>query len=164
MIGTVYGRLLVLGEHLERSPHRDRQWMCACECGAETIVTTDRLNQGDTRSCGCLARDTTRELGLRFGPQIKHGHNRGHSPTPTYRSWQGMKARCSNPNDPYFHRYGGRGITVCDRWKEFENFLSDVGVRPEGRTLDRIDPDGNYEPGNFRWATPVEQAQNRSAA
>jgi hypothetical protein len=82
----------------------------------------------------------------------------------TYRTWKAMWTRCINPKQPSWEWYGARGITVCERWKSYENFLADMGERPEGMTLDRIDPDGNYEPGNCRWATPKEQAANRRAA
>lgn len=100
--------------------------------------------------------------------QTTHGHrgpSHRHSPSPTYRTWLSMKTRCFNANYYHFHLYGGRGITVCQEWKDsFEAFLRDMGERPEGKTLDRIDPDGNYEPGNCRWATPKEQAANTRRA
>lgn len=90
-----------------------------------------------------------------------HGHNRHGQPTRTYRSWSGMRTRCFCKNNRVYARYGGRGITVCERWKKFENFLEDMGVCPPGRSIDRINNDGNYEPGNCRWATPTQQSRNR---
>ncbi len=92
---------------------------------------------------------------------IKHQGTHRLTNTPTYSSWEGMKARCLNPNDSNYHRYGGRGITICEQWLAFKNFLEDMGTRPDGLTLDRVDNDGNYELDNCRWATWKEQANNR---
>jgi hypothetical protein len=95
------------------------------------------------------------------GP-LRHGHCRDYGGSPTYISWQGMRSRCRNSAREKFSRYGGRGIEICDRWNDFANFLADMGERPAGTSLDRIDNDGNYEPGNCRWATPAEQRNNNS--
>ncbi len=105
-----------------------------------------------------MERDMRGEL----GPNYKHGHSSRNSKlNPTYRSWQAMKERCQNPNNPRFKDWGGRGIKVCERWQDFVNFLEDMGEKPEGLTLDRVDNNGNYELGNCRWATWKEQIQNR---
>lgn len=91
-----------------------------------------------------------------------HGHGRRGKRTPTYKSWKRMRARCHNENCDKYQYYGGRGISICSRWDSFENFLEDMGERPEGASLDRIDVDGDYEPGNCRWATVTQQMRNRS--
>ena len=107
-----------------------------------------------------------RDMRGKLGPNYKHGHNPSGTgkPSPTYISWQNMKARCLNPNNPRFKDWGGRGIEVCKRWMDFVNFLEDMGEKPKGLTLDRVNNNGNYEPGNCRWTTRKEQRQNRREA
>ena len=126
-------------------------WRCKCECGTEVAVAAFRLSSGHTRSCGCLTGRGN----------ATHGKSR----TGAHRSWLAMKARCLNPRSSFFARYGGRGITVCAEWADsFEAFFADMGERPLGATLDRIDTDSNYCPTNCRWATVQEQQNNRSTS
>lgn len=126
-------------------------WKCQCDCGHEVVVQLSNLRTGHTRNCGCSNRA---ELG------IKELH--GYSGSRTHHSWRGMLERCRNPHHEAYRHYGGRGIKVCKRWRySFLNFLADMGERPEGMTLDRKNVNGHYTKRNCRWATPVEQANNR---
>lgn len=134
------------------------KWRCLCDCGTQKVVAANTLIQGKSKSCGCMSQ-TWRTEGA-----TKHGHakskpNGGFS--GAYKSWHAMRQRCLNENNDQYIDYGGRGITICDAWDSFENFLADMGDRPPKMTLDRVDPNGNYEPGNCRWATRKMQSQNQ---
>ena len=159
--GQQFGRLTVLSlDSIRQRPlkRRGTLWLCQCTCGAKCIVRGTHLQSGNSQSCGCMKRELARELAST--QNTTHGHARG-SISPTYSVWIGMRKRCQNKATNGYLRYGGRGISVCERWHKFENFLADMGERPPGRTLDRINNDGNYEPGNCRWATLEEQNLNR---
>lgn len=149
--GRVFGRLTAV--RLLNKPKNHWYWLFQCACGNSIKARGSHVTAGRTSSCGCFRKEC----------RMTHGHSRSRSrPSPTYSSWASMIGRCCNPNSAVFHYYGGRGITVCERWKKFENFLADMGERPSpDLSLDRIDNNGNYEPGNCRWATWDVQCANK---
>lgn len=150
--GERYGRLTVIGD-VGVTHGRKRRVRAMCDCGRETEVSAGHLRARTVRSCGCLKRDTN----------TKHGHA-SHARSPEYHSWLAMIRRCESHSAPCYASYGGRGIKVCPRWRQsFASFLADMGPRPSLRySLDRINNDGDYEPGNCRWASSKEQARNKS--
>ncbi len=143
MTGHRFNLLMVL----KQAPHVGQQtrWLCRCDCGALVTVRSNNLRSGNTGSCGCRERFT-------------HGHSRSR----TYQSWAAMIQRCTNPRNLNWRHYGGRGIAICQRWREsFASFLADMGERPRGGTLDRRNTNGNYEPENCRWSSRSEQQANK---
>jgi hypothetical protein len=154
LTGQVFGRLTVI-RFVETHPTKGNMWECRCECGNTYTTYTGALRATQTRSCGCLMRDSAAERRTIHG----HSSNRGVR-SRTYRIWLSMTNRCRNPKDISYKYYGGRGIEVCQRWHDYRNFLADMGEIPAPLSIDRIDNEGNYEPGNCRTATPKEQMAN----
>lgn len=156
-IGQRFGRLVVL-EPSFRSKNNSRTFLCQCDCGNKTVAIAAFLPRGMKKSCGCLKIETSILNGKKG---FKHGRTKYNS--PTYSTWISMRSRCAEDSTGcHWKSYGAKGIMVCEQWNSFENFLSDMGERPQGKTIDRINPNGNYEPSNCRWATPKQQIRNRS--
>ena len=153
LTGQQFGQLTAI-EWTGQSDWYGRTWLCHCDCGGDKVVTTAHLRRGSVTSCGCTWSDN------RLATLTTHGMNG----TTEFNIWFGMRQRCMSFNSKDFKNYGGRGIKVCDAWAErdgFVQFYADMGPRPEGLSLDRIDNDGHYEPGNCRWADDLTQANNR---
>lgn len=152
LTGRVFERLTVLARGEPRG-HKTR-WAAQCSCGAVKLVNHAELMAGKTKSCGCL------NVEARKMRPATHGY----SESPTYVCWSNMHARCSNPKRKEYKNYGGRGISVCERWASFESFVADMGDKPPRLSIDRINNDGNYEPSNCRWATAKQQRANQRRA
>lgn len=137
------------GSHKKRT-----YWSCICDCGNTGKIEAYSLKKERSRSCGCFGREKA------IKDNTSHGQGKRGEESKEYRCWRHMKDRCYSPKDGQYHNYGARGITVCERWRKFENFFEDMGKCPEGLTIERVNNDGNYEPGNCKWATKEEQMNN----
>jgi hypothetical protein len=154
LTGQRFGRLTAV-ERAKNNKGNKIGWLCICDCGNQTIVYANDLKRGHTKSCGCLYRDTRKTI------NYIHGHNRINKISPTYVTWYGMIQRCNNKNHIYYQNYGNRGIRVCEAWLKFEGFLKDMGERPKGMFIDRINNNRNYCKENCTWSTRKEQNRNK---
>lgn len=158
LTGLRYGRLTVLSRAPQRGRSRGARWHCVCDCGTKKETSALSLRKGVTVSCGCFADEKRRE-NIKAAHAVMTSH--GMTKTSEYKIWAGMRVRCEKTISRSYKNYGGRGIKICRRWSKFENFFADMGKRPPGMSLDRIDNDKGYSPSNCRWATSLEQMRNR---
>lgn len=152
LTGEAFGRWVVLGRDKNK---KGTFWLCRCSCGVEKSVVSTVLRDGRSKSCGCWKSEVV------IARNTKHGHALTGKLSTTYHSWVGMIQRCTNVNHGSYSRYGARGISVCDRWMLFDNFLADMGEKPPHTSIERVNNNLGYEPGNCRWATAIEQARNK---
>lgn len=146
--GMRSGKLVAI-ERKESDSRGSVKWLCQCDCGNQSLVLASNFKKGNSKSCGCSKYE------------VRHGHAKKDGETKTYQTWLHMRQRCLNPTNDSFHNYGGRGITICERWQNFDNFLEDMGERPEGLTIDRIDNSKGYFKTNCRWADKKTQLRNK---
>lgn len=158
LTGQTFNQLTVVRRGLSDNRGNSKYW-CLCSCGNGVLIRSTDLKLGITKSCGCYMLKRNSET------HLIHGHKKGGIRTSEYHSWEAMIKRCTNPNYEHWDYYVGRGITICERWLKFEHFITDMGTKPSPKhSIDRINTNGNYEPGNCKWSTAKEQAANRRPA
>lgn len=154
LVDSRFGRLVVI-KRVDNNKYGHLCWLCQCDCGQSSVIDGNSLKRGYTKSCGCIQKEKL------INRSTKHGHRAKTTTSRIYAIWQAMIQRCTNPNTPSYKNYGSRGIEICKRWMEFENFLEDMGEPPSGLQLDRIDNDGDYCKSNCRWATSKQNSRNK---